>query len=92
MRHDVRCLLQFHRDGVCLERTNPNGEPGLFDKSIRRTTNPFEVESKVKNLTFISTCILFLLFARLRVLPFFGGSLLWPCPWSFDPLTGQAKS
>src|SRR4030043_1020536 len=35
------------------------GSPVLFDKSIRRTTNPFEVESNVKNFTFISTNILF---------------------------------
>jgi hypothetical protein len=37
------------------------GSPVLFDKSIRRTTNPFEVESNVKNFTFISTYILSLL-------------------------------
>jgi hypothetical protein len=37
------------------------GRPVLFDKSIKRTTNPFEVESNVKNFTFISTYILFLL-------------------------------
>jgi hypothetical protein len=37
------------------------GSPVLFDKSIRRTTNPLEVESNVKNLTFISTYMLLLL-------------------------------
>src|SRR4030042_949926 len=37
------------------------GSPVLFDRSIKRTTNPFEVESKVKNFTFISTYILPLL-------------------------------
>jgi hypothetical protein len=37
------------------------GSPVLFDRSIRRTTNPFDVESKVKNFTFISTYILPLL-------------------------------
>src|SRR4030043_1781991 len=35
------------------------GSPVLLDRSIRRTTNPFEVESNVKNFTFISTNILF---------------------------------
>src|SRR4030042_2160754 len=37
------------------------GSPVLFDRSIRRTTNPFDVESKVKNFTFISTNIPLLL-------------------------------
>jgi hypothetical protein len=40
------------------------GRPVLFDKSIKRTTNPFDVESKVKNFTFISTNIPFLLSLR----------------------------
>jgi hypothetical protein len=37
------------------------GSPVLFDKSMRRTTNPLEVESNVRNFTFISTYILSLL-------------------------------
>src|SRR5512136_3051707 len=37
------------------------GSPVLFDRSINRTTNPFEVESNVNNFTFISTYILSLL-------------------------------
>jgi nitrate reductase NapE component len=33
----------------------------LFDRSIKRTTNPFEVESNVKNFTFISIIMIPLL-------------------------------
>jgi hypothetical protein len=35
------------------------GSPVLLARSIKRTTNPFDVESNVKNFTFISTNILF---------------------------------
>src|SRR5512136_2052063 len=40
------------------------GRPVLLARSIKRTTKPLDVESKVKNFTFISTYIELLLYRR----------------------------